>query len=90
MPGDVFPHGAVLHRQRLLIVDGQTSVKSDSEHFRGLPSLAKNPIDLALLESRLAPFRDIRSDELIGCLNSRARSNQLEAGPVWNATDLWL
>ena len=33
-PGGILPHGATLHRQRLLIVSGNAGIQASAEHFR--------------------------------------------------------
>ena len=47
-PGGILPHGAALHRKRLLIVGGNAGVQAGAEHFRRLPCLAKNVIGFCL------------------------------------------
>ncbi len=41
-PGGVFPHGAALHGEGLLIVGGHTGIEACPEHFCWFPCVAKN------------------------------------------------
>ena len=50
-PGGILPHGATLHRKRLLIVGGNAGVQAGAEHFRRFPCLAKNVIGFCLWRS---------------------------------------
>jgi hypothetical protein len=43
-PGGILAHGAILHRQRLLVVCGNTGIQANSQHFWLFPLLAKNLI----------------------------------------------
>src|ERR1035438_9336411 len=43
-PGGVFPQGADLQRDGLLIVGGNAGVETSAQHFRRFPCLAKNPM----------------------------------------------
>src|ERR1017187_10303996 len=48
-PGGVFPQGADLQRDGLLIVGGNAGVETSAQHFRRFPCLAKNPMRFCLL-----------------------------------------
>ena len=49
-PSGILPHGAVLHRQSLLVVGGDAGIQPGAEHFRRFPCLAKNAIAILLSE----------------------------------------
>jgi hypothetical protein len=52
-PGGILPHGAVLHRQSLLVVCGHAGIEAGAEHFRTASVRGQKPYeDLALWAAR--------------------------------------
>ena len=51
-PSGVFPQGADLQGDGLLVAGGDAGVEADAEHFRRFPCLAKNPTRFCFLRCR--------------------------------------
>ena len=49
--GRILPQGAVLHRQRLLVIRRNARIQPRTKHFRRLPCMAKNVSEFCLLRS---------------------------------------